>query len=223
MLASLACFVMASANFGFDTNHKKQNSINYVQNLDTGQAYWVSRDDTTDAWTAQFLGEDYQKGTLPDVAIPRSRSTLYKQAKSTDIMPPSFEIIADSSSDSVRHLTLNMNAHRGIAMQLRWKGAASITNVGLHDKTVSHVQNAQNYLYYFQDLTEDVTLNLSYLSTDEPPSLEFTFLDPGLPTELISNYKERPEDAMPPPFPVFMSDATIWQTTVDLDRIFDIR
>lgn len=215
---ALIFFVGASMNSGFNEHQKKQNSINYVLNQDTNKAYWTSRDDTTDFWTRQFFRSDYQKGVLPEIDIPRSSRVLYRSATLVGIPKPTFEVTSDSTSDSLRHLNLKLNAGQGIAMIMRWNDA-NLSEVGIHGKKVFGQEDMQQQLYYFQDLSEDVEVNLSYPTSQENPSLEFTFLDPGLPTELISNYQERPSDTMPPPFPVFMSDATVWHTTVGLNEM----
>lgn len=217
---ALVYFVGASMNTGFDQHQKKQNSINYVQNLDTGKAYWVSRDDTTDSWTQQFLKTNYQKGMLPEITVPRTNSVQYKPTRFIKIPAPTVEVTTDSSSASLQHMTLKLNAGQGIAMVLRWN-EANLSEIGIHGKKVFGKEDMQQYLYYFQDLSEDIEVNLSYPTSQENPSLEFTFLDPGLPTQLIPNYQERPEDTMPPPFPVFMSDATVWHTTVNLNEMLD--
>ncbi|MDZ7682109.1 MAG: hypothetical protein U5J63_10470 [Fodinibius sp.] len=93
---ALACFLTASASSDFDANHKKHNDISYIQNLHTGQAYWISRDHTTDSWTSQFLGTDPQTGAPANAHIFRNGNYLYQQAKLTDIPRPTFELIADT-------------------------------------------------------------------------------------------------------------------------------
>lgn len=216
--ASIFCFLMASVYSGFDADRKKQNSINFVQDLDSGQAYWISRNDTIDAWTSQFLGDEYQNGPFPAPDLPINSNLLYQATNPIDIANPAFEITADRSSDSLRHMTLQMDVGRGIAMFMEWD-QSSLSNIGIHGKSVFEDGNGGRYLYYFQDLSEPVELDISYKIPGEIPSFTFTFLDPGLPTKTISDYQPRPDDTMPTPYSVFMSDATIWQTSVDLNEI----
>lgn len=218
ILTALVCFGMASANSGFDADHKKQNSINFVQDFDSNQAYWISRDDTADAWTSQFLGENYQKGKLPNITVFKGVNLLYRQADPIQIQQPEFTVTADSISDSLRHLSIQIDAGQGIAMFMDWDKQSAITNIGIQGTSVFE-RPVGDYLYYFQDLSEPVDLNIRFRPEEDLPSLQFTFLDPGIPTHLIPDYKPRMNDAMPPPFSVFMSDAAIWQTSLNLGEV----
>jgi len=220
MLAlSLICLLAASITSDFDESHKKQNSINFVQNIDTNKAYWVSRDPAPDSWTQQFLSDDYSKGTPPDISLPFRNNLLYQKATPQKIPRPEFEILSDSSSDSQRHITLKMNAHKGIVMKMNWNPSSTITEVGIEDKLIFNNQNMGRYLYYFNDFSKAAEINFSYQKSAGIPTFEFIFVDPGLPTKLIENFQARPDHMIPVPYSVLSSDATIWETKLNLEDL----
>ncbi|MDZ7660626.1 M28 family peptidase [Fodinibius sp.] len=216
---SLICMIAASLTSDFDHNHKKQNSINFVQNLDTDTAYWISREPSTDAWTQQFLSDDYSRGAPADISLSLGSNALYKKTTSLDIPQPEFEILSDSSSDSQRFLTLKMNAKKGIAMKMNWNNSSPITEIAIEGKPIFDDQDMGRYLYYFHDFTKAVHINLSYQNSGSAPLLDFTFVDPGLPTNLVENYQPRPDHMIPAPYSVLSSDATIWEKRVTVDTL----
>jgi len=218
---SLICLIAASLTSDFNHDHKKQNSINFVQNLDTDAAYWISRDPAPDSWTQQFFSDDYSRGIPADISLSFGSNALYNKETSLDIPQPEFEILSDSSSSSQRHLTIEMNFGRGIAMKMNWDHSSTITEIALEGKPIFDRQNIGHYLYYFHDFTKAVEINLSYQNSGSAPSLDFTFVDPGLPKKLIENYQLRPDHMIPAPYSVFSSDATIWETRVALDTLLN--
>lgn len=224
LLAAAFCFVTASATSGYDAEHKKQNSISYIQNLDTHSAYWVSRDDTIDSWSRQFLGKNYQRGTLPNTKIFNERDLLYAPADIQQIPSPRFEILEDSTADSLRYLSLRMHTnYDGIGLRIDWTNS-SIEELSIHGKTLystlhplKEQPNNLNRLYYFQDLSKPIPIDLILDKTKSTKELTFTFIRMGLPTQLIPDYKERQPHMMPPPNSI--SDASLWQTTIGLGSL----
>mgnify|MGYP000085473271 CR=1 FL=1 len=218
-IIALTCFVIASLTSSFNQSHKKQNSINFVQNLDTNTAYWVSRDPKADEWTQQFLSYNYKIGSPNDIDLPFRGKVLYQKASPVDIPSPSFEILSDSSSGSEQHLTIHMDAKRGIAMQMKWNQRSTISHIGIEGKTIFDQDNMGRYLYYFHNFSEGVEINLSQEKSVDLPTFEFTFVDPNLPIQLLNNFRSRPDHVIPAPYSVLSSDATIWKTKVELEDL----
>jgi hypothetical protein len=225
LLTGVICFIIASLNSGFSVRHKKQNDINYVQDINTKRAYWVSRDFTTDSWTRQFLNSGFKRGPVPENRFFGDNSSLlYTSAPSMKIPSPEIQILADSSSDSLRHLSLRLNAQqKGIGTQISWNENLSIVEFNIHGKQVfdkyrnkDSVVKSLNRISYFQDLSEPIKMELTYIKR-ENAVLYFNFVKPGLPTKLIPHYQERPHDMMPAPYHI--SNSTISQSRVDLDTL----
>jgi len=75
------------------------------------------------------------------------------------------------------------------------------------------------YLYYFNDFSKAAEINFSYQKSADIPTFEFIFVDPGLPTKLIENFQARPDHMIPVPYSVLSSDATIWETKLNLEDL----
>jgi len=221
LLGAVTCFIAASLHSGFDARHKKQNDINYVQDLNAQEAYWVSRNFKADSWTGQFLGTNYKQDTLREIKFYGNRSVLFNTAEPLKMSSPTFDMLADSSADSVRFVTLQIQTgQHGIGMQMSWNPKSSIVDVKIRGKSIASSDSAEHMpiyrISYFQDLSDPIEMELAF-DPRKQPMVYFDFVKSGLPTQLIHNYKERSPDMMPTPYPV--SNSTIWQTSIALDTL----
>lgn len=215
ILIALGCFTGASLNAGFDADHKKQNSINYVADLDSGKAYWFTHDQEIDAWTQQFLGENYQRGSLPDSLLNYYSSLKYSEAAMISLRKPEFELVADSVSGDQRFLTLLVNAgEKGSFLRMAWAGS-SVQQLQIFEKAMG--TGDTNSYYYFQNLSDPVRLQLTIDNNTALPDIRFNFYSYDLPTHLIDDYREREPFMMPAPSTT--SNVTIWRTTFRLDSL----
>jgi hypothetical protein len=223
-VVGLGCFLMASVYSDFDAQHKKQNDMNYAQNIDTNQAYWFSRDHTTDSWTGQFLGSDFEKG-IPSGFDDLGENILYTKAESQKITPPTFEITADRSSDSLRFISLTVYPQNdGLGMRINWDQELSVAEFGLDGEQIfsnkqseNNASNSLNNINYFKDLSVSTEINLTVDNSIENPTLSFTFIAKGLPTDLIPDYEKREAHMMPKLH--WLSNTTMWQTQVNMDTL----
>lgn len=223
ILTGLTCFVIAAVNSDYDTEHKKQNDINYIQNLDTKTAYWFSRDHKTDSWTEQFLGSEFESGSPPDI-YGFGNDLLYNEAKFQEVPVPELDIIADSSNGSHRFITLNISPqNNGLGVDINWE-ASSITVLKIDGKQVFSESklkeaglNTMDNINYFKDFSAPTEIQVIINNNTTLPTLRFSFLADELPTHLLSNYKERAAHMMPKPY--WFSGASIWQKEVNLDML----
>ena len=220
LILALSCFVIAAINSDFGPQHKKQHDINYVQNLDTQQAYWISRDHKTDSWTRQFLGDNYKQGN-PKNITSFGNNLLYADAEYRRTSQPEFRVTADSATSSVRHLTMEVNPqHRTVGLRMNWESAGAISQMTIDGKEFFGTHGNSELpsgVTYFKNLTNPAEITLSYTVEKTDPTIEFTFIDTQLPTNLIPDYCERPEDMMPRP--AWISNASIWKKSVRLDTL----
>jgi len=219
LATALACFIIASASSGFDANHKKQNDISYLQNLNTRQAYWISRDHTTDEWTSQFLGSNPQKGSPPNAHIFQNSNYLYQKAKFKNTPEPTFRLSADSSSDSSRFISMEVSTHtNAIGMRLAWDDGSSVREVQLDGKTVlNSEEQSANGISFFKNLSDSTQLGLTFARDSSAPTIYFTFLKMGLPTHQIKEYSPREPYMMPTAH--WNSNTTLWQVAVNPDTL----
>lgn len=220
ILAAIVCFMIASISSDYDADHKKQNNINYVQNLDTGEAFWVSRDHTTDEWTEQFLGEKYQQGEPPNINIFSSTNLLYSSADTIQIPSPKLEVVSDSSAGNLRYISATLSTGQtGMGLRIDWPPSLAaefkLHGVVIFNRLVSSENSRAFHNYYFQDLSEPIDIDIIIPINHPLPEITITFMKAGIPTDLIQNYQERAPDMMPIPYRI--SEATLWQKTMNLD------
>jgi hypothetical protein len=89
----------------------------YALNADTGRATWVSTDITPDDWTAQFLAQPIEKGTLPEYlpAVPEyapllPRELLQAPAPSVPLAAPQLVLLDDQTRDGRRYLRMRVTS-----------------------------------------------------------------------------------------------------------------
>lgn len=220
----LTCLLAASLSFEYDSNHKKQNDISYVHNLDEGQAYWISRDHTTDRWTQQFLTDSPNQGTPPLINAFQSGSYLYHKAALAEQPHPTIDLLADSSSGSLRYVELQIHSPKpAIAMHLRWESPASIIRLHMDGKAiVDHTkrgarQSIPRTISLFKDMSDSTSVRFAVAEGSSIPTLGITFMRMGLPTQLIANYRPREPNMMPKAH--WHSNSTFWQVSVDPDTL----
>ena len=220
---SLVFFIGASQVSDYGADQKKQNSIFFAQNMDTGEAYWISRDDTTDTWTRQFLGDDYRTGNIPDMSLLDGRDLLFTKTATADIPRPDFQIVSDSASDSLRYLHLRIDTGQpGVAAHIGWE-PETLEEISVHGKrmysTLSPLPDqprALSRIFLSQDLSDPLPMKV-VLDASREPVFEFTFINMGLPTHILQDYRERPPQVMPPPYG--FSNSTLWKTSVSVDTL----
>lgn len=221
----LLCFAGAYFTSGYDAGHKKQNSINYFYNMDTEEAYWVSHDDATDSWTNQFLGDKPTKGQPHNIDILHDPDYLFNPASIAPVKPPRYEVLSDSTGESLRYISVNMYAvNEGIGVRIGWSNNSGLTKMSLMGKVVFNrsLQTASqdlNQLFYFQDLTQPINIEIIHDPEAEDQSLTFSFINNSLPPELLDDYQERSDHLMPKPF--ILSDATVWETKISFAELVD--
>jgi len=219
------CFISASVKPAFDSQHKKQNDMNYVVDLDSGKAYWYSRDHRRDSWTEQFLGRNYQRGKLPGTTLFQNNSFLYAEAPLAKLKNPVFTITSDSSSDSLRYLEVQIKAGTpGVGLYLDWPDQTPILSMSLQGHQIfsssSRTQPANSSnsdFLYFTGLDKPIPLSVTFDKKGELSKLTCSFISMGLPTGVVGNYRPRANYMMPKIS--WLSNTTIRQTSVRLDTL----
>ncbi len=215
-LASLALLVAGSFSAGFDAQHPKPNSIAYIKNGDTGQAFWVSQDPKIDEWTGQFIPRDAKRGRLDDV-FPLWPASLFpnvrvfrSEAPSIDIAPPQIEVLSNTSSGDVRTLRVRVTSVRqGQSILLRLHSDISSIKelrAGFNGRLIDYTQRlgerkpsndvglAGSFVYY-NPPPEGIEFEVEM--TDQPLFFYVYDLTRGLPD--LPSVQPRPASMMPSP------------------------
>ena len=196
----LGLLMFGTLTAGFDAHHPKPNNIFYALNTDTQEAIWASYDEAPDAWTAQFLGADAQKGSVTNY-IDESEPLLHSEAPAVSLQAPDVELLDDSKRDGIRTLRMRITPPRANLLvvtteaQERVVGAAVDGERAPNDTSDDGGSPAWT-LNYWSPPPEGVELTLEVEGT-EPLTLTARAAKPGLPTIPGESYRDRPPDMMP--------------------------
>lgn len=216
-LVTAACLAGASLNSGFDAEHKKQNSLLYLADVDTGEAWWLSQNHATDTWTRQFLGEDPERGAPGGFQTMRGGNDyLYAPAEYLDGDSLAIALVADSLGDSLRHTRLRFRSPSGgNLLRMRVEEDTEFRTLSLNGTSVSQDGGSfsRSGLLYFGNLSNPLEIDFTLAEADSAVLL-FEMLRPGFPPELMEGYEGRAPHMMP--VPGGATDATILRKTLRL-------
>lgn len=88
--------------------------VSYYLNADTNKAYWSSDFATTDDWNRQFFTKA-SVGLFDEIYPNARRERLKSPATILPLLPPTAEVISDSSTATGRQLSLRLHSGRGAA------------------------------------------------------------------------------------------------------------
>jgi len=197
----LGLLVAGTLTAGFDARHPKPNNIFYALNVGTEKAIWASYDEAPDAWTAQFLGADAQKGSVTDY-IDESEPLLYSVAPPVSLEAPDVELLDDSTSDGIRTLRVRITPPpRATLLVVTADAAERVVGAevdgarALNDTSDDGGSPAWT-LNYWSPPPEGVELTLE-VEGAQPLTLTARAATPALPTIPGESYQDRPPDMMP--------------------------
>src|SRR5919199_540 len=200
-ILSLGLLVAGTLTAGFDARHPKPNNIFYALNADTQEAIWASYDEASDAWTAQFLGADAEKGSVTDY-VDASEPLLHNEAPPVSLGAPDVELLDDSTSDGVRTLRVRITPPPRVNLLVvttdaeeRVVGAAVDREHAPNDTSDDGGSPAWT-LNYWSPPSEGVELTLE-VEGAQPLTLTARAATPGLPAIPGESYQDRPPDTMP--------------------------
>jgi len=223
--------ISASFSSGYSTNKREPNSILYVLDADKQEAYWVSYNTKTDAFTKQFLGDNPIQGSFiksTSASKYGSHFKLHKKTKVVQLNQAVVSIVKDTILENERHIELQ------IIPQRKTNRLDLLSINTLHFKTFSlnggtlKVKDEKEYVfttknskhilsYYFTQ--ENEVLNLAFsIPKDEKPTLEFfeasydLFTNPLI--KQISN-NPNPRNAVMMPMPFVLNDAVVIKKKID--------
>jgi hypothetical protein len=210
LLVTVVGLVWASVSPEYDEVRKRPNQITYVADLDTGEAYWASRDPHVDDWTTQVLGEDPPREQLADFGFG-SRTFLLRRTQAQPLAGPVLTIVSDTTEDGVRVLDLRVNALPGTFQTIveLMPAGASIKTIVLNDQwqldpPETSAEGPVRLLTLMGAPEDGIALRLT-MSADKVVSLRVRTIRPGLPLPL----GPRPADTMSRGF-----DVTVLQRTL---------
>ena len=218
-------FILATVNSGFDADKKKPNNITYYHNADNNVSYWASYNHKLDEFLSQFLGEDPDKGGLPEeVGLQNTSVRYYKKTENKDIGISEVVINYDSLNEDQRHIGITITPARTIHRYLlRANNDLAYNAMVLNGTPVQAADFDGDKLtrwkdniimsYYMSNV--DSLLNIQF-SVD--PEVDPTFYVQSISYDLMENeqFDIEPRSESMMPFAFSIGDAIVVKQTVFL-------
>jgi len=126
--------------------HPRRDSLVYSMNADEKKAKWISYDDVPDIWTGGIIGSTPRSQADPAYTAGLERPVLTADATLTAQSPPSLTVSADTTSQNVRTLRLQLASTRGArSLIVRLPGGAKLDAAGwnghiesIRDQTIAN-------------------------------------------------------------------------------------
>jgi hypothetical protein len=219
---SIACFVVSVMQSDYTPERKKPNSINYIVNYDTQQAFWVSSNKTLDEFTEQFFTKPQHADDWQQNIYPRA----FRFFEQTSVMPlqaAKVKVINDQTSAQERTITLQITPQKATnLLQLSTANSIDVKRMVVNGqpflKESAPIESSFNggffFTYTLSSPFEEITVEIT-VSTLNTLSLKVyeTAFDVFDKFDAI---KPRGELFMPEPF--MINDATIIGQSVHLNH-----
>ena len=176
--------------------HPQFNSIFYGLDADTGRATWASDDLRPDAWTAQFLGQKPQAGSLPAFLPVSAGRFLQAPAPPLALAPSVATLQNDRIEAGTRILQIHVTSPRDAPIIEIAAPDAEVLEAVVEEQSVGGNQGLHHAwsLLYFSVPAEGITLTLRVALSDAKTPLTLRVVDRsyGLPDIAGHPYTSRP-------------------------------
>lgn len=113
LAGAVVCLGIGVAQSHPSAQHPRQDSLLYSLNADDHTAVWVSFDNSSDGYTAQFIGGNRStRQALPNYLTGSQRKVLFAPATAVDLQPPISEIKADEQNGDLHKIQMNVRSQR---------------------------------------------------------------------------------------------------------------
>jgi hypothetical protein len=212
LAVGLAGFVLAELHAGFDADHRRPDSLFYLQDLNAGTAWWASFDRRVDPWTTLALGVAPQRRSFDTYRLSPSGGGLLsvETAVLDPVLPSPVHLLQDDSTSADRQVHLHID-HSGAGENLTLViDDGTVTAMTLNDRPLQ-ADNGDRYaplyrmgsdgtvLRYFGVPAGGVDIWLTIQSKGHPTLRVTTAID-GLPPLANGSLPPRTPELMSKPF-----------------------
>ena len=229
LLLSVIIFISASFKSSYTVDRKKPNSTNYVLDVDENEAYWASYNNSVDAYTKQFLGDNPVKGSYDsntNASKYRNGIKLHKKADIKPITPPEITIQKDTIINNLRTINFSIKPQRNVnRIELLAENAITfktfmINGVDLDKrKNKDYVFNTENYkqllTYYLTEKDSILTIDFSIPENEMP---ELIIYEVAYDLLENANFSITPRSEIMMPMPFVINDATIIKKQISFNK-----
>ena len=227
-LVGILALITAFFNADYSIENRQPNSIIYTLDTDTQKAYWGSYNNTTDAFTQQFLGAQPIAGNY-DTTITASKYKtaikLHQKAAVKPFLPPTIKVILDTLVNNDRWVDLEITSQRNanrmelITTTPIYLKAFNINGIDMHKLSKSDYvlqkEKGSILTYYLTSTDEIISLKMR-MSKNQV--LNLNLLEASF--DLLSNpqFEITPRAAYMMPMPFVLNDAIVLKKQIIFNK-----
>jgi hypothetical protein len=196
--AGLAFILVAKFTSHVDQFSRKQDSLFYALNANTGRAIWASLDDHPNEWTSQFLTSSNERRPIRDFVGLNLRA-MSAEAPVLSTLAPNMKVLSDTTSNGIRSLNLRIVSNRQAPLiMVSLNPEAKVRAFVLDGRRYDEHPRDDYVLRYFAPPAEGIELMIE-LERSQSLVVNVTDHSYGLPEAPGVDYKPRPDYLMPSP------------------------
>lgn len=202
LLAAAGAGVLAATvlDAGFDERRRKPHSLEYIADAGSGEALWVSADPALDAWTRHYLGDDPDRGPLPDWAPPVSSHAGQPWSRPAAMVRtggPDARVLEDTVDGGLRRLRILVSVPPdAYATVTQFPQGVPVTALRVDGQLLDDRTRDGLQLTSYVTAPEGVELAFT-VPAEAPLELQLRSSIIGLPTPGAGPVPERPPHTMP--------------------------
>ena len=231
LIISIAFFAMAHIDSGYSKSKPKPNSLVYILNSDTNQAYWTTYDVNLDEWTKPYLRENPKAATSLNhnkiYSKYDSEFTLMAKAPIAKIAKPTVEFLRDTIKGNQHLFHIKINPNRTVnRYDIFNNNGSKINNLKANGvRVISYKSNIlknpkEKIITYF--VVDNTPLDLEF-SINKKYQLDVDLLESSI--DLVTNpllkIKKRKEWMIPTPF--VLNDAIIIKRNIKPTSLMNVK
>lgn len=174
----------------FTPESPKMNNVCYGLNFDRAQAVWISSDNETDEWTAQFFPEGTPRAAVREFRPDDGDSYLRAPAPIAPLQEPQMRVVSEQIDGAFRNVRLHLTSGRAAPLITLYAGpetevyAASLNGISLGDNGAPQNHRGVPWSIRYHGLSEqglDLELRVSAGAPLEFSIIEESFGFPEIP------------------------------------------
>lgn len=205
---TLFIFGYATINSGFSVDHKKPNSLVYVQNNDEKTAYFGTYNATLDGYTKQIFTDDFQKGGIKNAETKSKYNTRFRFHKKTEfknIESSKLKVVFDTIMGNNRMIEFVISPKRKInKLEFITNQKITLQQFKVNDALVNEgktysVSNGTFLIYYVANTDEEIMVSFT-INKKEAIDIILNEISFDLLTNSMFSIQPRSAEMMPMPF-----------------------
>ncbi len=225
LFGSVLTLVLATSFSGYNEERREPNSILYMLDTTTNEAYWTSYNTKVDSFTVQFLGENPLPGSFDDNTTASKYNTGIKWHQKAEIKTfdlPSIQIASDTIIGESRIIQMQIESLRS-ANRIEMLTKTPIQFKSFEVNGVAIPNNGTDFVFSVQKgtvmsyfMTAPHELIEVEFSIAKEQQLSFDFLEAKYDLFENPQFKIKPRTPVMMPMPFVLNDATVIKTSINL-------